>query len=50
MCVLICNGETLGIESTYAAAAREARIAARLLCAPVTVFNLKTKERVEWTN
>ena len=50
MCVLICGGETLGIEPSYARAAREARLAVRLLNAPVVVLNLKTGERVEWTN
>lgn len=50
MCVLICGGETLGIEPNYPRAAREARLAARLLNAPVTIFNLLTGERVEWTN
>lgn len=50
MCVLICNGDTLAIEPTYARAAREARLAARLLNAPVTILNLSTGERVQWTN
>lgn len=50
MCVLICNGETLGFEPTYARARLEARIAARLFGETVTILNLKTGERVEWTN
>lgn len=48
MCVLICNGETLGFEPTYGRACSEARIAVRILGAPVTILNLKTGERVEW--
>lgn len=48
MCVLICNGETLGIAPSYAIAMREAKVAARLFSAPVTIVNLKTKETVEW--
>lgn len=50
MCILIFNGETLGVEPDYAAAAREARYAARLFGGPVTILNLKTRERVEWKN
>ena len=50
MCVLICNGETLATETSYARASREARFAARLLGATVTILNLKTGERVEWKN
>ena len=49
MCILICNGETLGTEPNYPRAAREARYAARLLGATITVLNLKTGERVQWT-
>lgn len=50
MCILLCNGETLGCEPTYARARSEARIAARLFGEPVTILNLKTGERVEWKN
>jgi hypothetical protein len=50
MCVLICNGETLAIESSYARATREAKRAARLLNATVTILNLETGGRVQWTN
>lgn len=48
MCVLICNGETLGLETNYSSATREAKFASRLLGATVTILNLKTGERVEW--
>jgi hypothetical protein len=49
MCVLILNGETIASGLSHSAAVREARLATRLFGAVVTVFNLKTKEQVEWT-
>lgn len=48
MCVLICNGETIGVEPNYTRAVREARVAARLFGTAVTIYNLLTKETVQW--
>jgi len=50
MCILIANGETLATGLSHTAAMREARIASRLLGTTVTIFNLKTRESVEWKN
>jgi hypothetical protein len=49
MCVIIMDGETIASGLTHSAAVREAKVAARLFGAGITVFNLKTKEIVEWT-
>lgn len=49
MCVIILDGETIASGLSHSAAVREARIAARLFGAGVKVFNLQTKETVEWT-
>jgi hypothetical protein len=50
MCVIILDGETIASGLSHSAAIREARVAARLFGAAVTIFNLKTRETVQWTN
>jgi hypothetical protein len=50
MCILICNGETIAYDLPYSLAMREARVAARLLGSSVTIYNVKTKETIQWTN
>jgi hypothetical protein len=49
MCVIIFEGETIASGLSHSAAVREARIASRLFGGSVKIFNLKTKEQVEWT-